>query len=83
MQLTALHGFADNLCQALASLGARFLNSFMGKKGLRTRPMVFTDVNIAELRQNLRTLPSALLSREMSGTHNPERKKTERLLMIA
>ena len=45
--------------------------------------MVFTDVNIAELRQNLRTLPSALLSREMSGTHNPEQKKTERLLMIA
>ena len=45
--------------------------------------MVFTDVNIAKLRQNLRTLPLALLSREMSGTHNPERKKTERLLMIA
>ena len=67
----------------LASLGACFLNSFMGKKGLRTRPMVFTDVDIAKLRQNLRTLRSALLSREMSGTHNPERKKTEMLLMIA
>ena len=45
--------------------------------------MVFTDVKIAELRQDHRTLPSGLLSREMSGSHNPERKKTERLLMIA
>ena len=45
--------------------------------------MVFTDVNIAELRQDLYTLPSTLLSREMSGTHNPERKKTKGLLMIA
>lgn len=56
----ALHG----LLITLTSLRARFpVNSFMGRKGLRTRPMVFIDVIIAELRQHLRTLLSAWLKR--------------------
>ena len=58
----ALHG----LLITLASLRARFpVNSFMARKGLRTRPMVFIDVQkgIAELRQHLRTLLSAWLKR--------------------